>query len=141
MMEYPRFPISEMHLGKIPDSMEFQSWKVNFMTDVCANSVFPQITMHWIKEVEIAKAIGPLADSIPNTETGNKGECLLVRSVAVVVARPGSRSSRPSQKCGGTSRMNMKHTRKREGLLCEGHCFVDKEFRPEWKPFLWFLAS
>ena len=25
MMEYPRFPISEMHVGKFPDSMEFHS--------------------------------------------------------------------------------------------------------------------
>ena len=30
MMDYPTLPISEMHLGKFPDSMEFQSWKVNF---------------------------------------------------------------------------------------------------------------
>ena len=27
MMDYPRLPISEMHTGKFPDSMEFQSWK------------------------------------------------------------------------------------------------------------------
>ena len=32
MMEYPRFPISELHLAKFPDSMEFESWKVNFKT-------------------------------------------------------------------------------------------------------------
>ena len=31
-MEYPRFPISEWNLGKIPDSVEFESWKVNFKT-------------------------------------------------------------------------------------------------------------
>ena len=34
MIDYPRFPISELHLGKFPDSMEFQSWKVNFKTEV-----------------------------------------------------------------------------------------------------------
>ena len=39
-MDYPRFPISEMHLGKFPDSLEFQSWKVNFKTEVCAKSAF-----------------------------------------------------------------------------------------------------
>ena len=33
MMDYPRFPISELHLGKFPDSLEFQSWKVNFKTE------------------------------------------------------------------------------------------------------------
>ena len=34
MMEYPRFPISELHLANFPDSMEFESWKVNFKTEV-----------------------------------------------------------------------------------------------------------
>ena len=28
MMDYPRIPLSEWNLGKFPDSMEFQSWKV-----------------------------------------------------------------------------------------------------------------
>ena len=37
MMDNPRFPISEMHLGKFPDSLEFQSWHVNFKTEVCSN--------------------------------------------------------------------------------------------------------
>ena len=35
MIDYPRFPMSELHLGKFPDSWEFQSWKVNFKTEVC----------------------------------------------------------------------------------------------------------
>ena len=29
VIDYPRFPVSELQLGKFPDSMEFQSWKVN----------------------------------------------------------------------------------------------------------------
>ena len=33
MMDYPRVPISELHLGKIPDSMKVQSWKVNQLQD------------------------------------------------------------------------------------------------------------
>ena len=57
MMDYPKFQISEMHLGKFPDSMEFESWKVNFKTEVCPKSADPQLTMQWIKEVEIAKSI------------------------------------------------------------------------------------
>ena len=61
MMDYPRFPISEMHLGKFPDSMEFQSWKVNFKTEVCSKSA--DLTMHWIKEVEMAKSIDELMTS------------------------------------------------------------------------------
>ena len=56
-MEYPRFPISELHLAKFPDSMEFESWKVNFKTEVCAKTANPQITMSWITEVEKGKSI------------------------------------------------------------------------------------
>ena len=37
--------------------MEFQSWKVNFKTEVCTRTAGLQITVHWIKEVEIAKSI------------------------------------------------------------------------------------
>ena len=56
VMDYPRFQISEMHLGNFPDSMEFQSWKVNFKTEVCSKTADPQLTMQWIKEVETAKS-------------------------------------------------------------------------------------
>ena len=54
MIDYPRFPISELHLGTLRDSVEFQSWKVNFKTEVCSKSADSQLTMQWIKEVEIA---------------------------------------------------------------------------------------
>ena len=63
MMDYPRFPISDVHPGKFPDSLEFHKWKVNFKTEVCANSAFPHITMHWVKKVEIAKSTGDLMTS------------------------------------------------------------------------------
>ena len=45
----------------------FKSWKVNFKTEVCSNSVLPHITLHWIKAVEIAKSIDDLMtlQSIP----------------------------------------------------------------------------
>ena len=45
VMDYPRYQISELHLGKFPDSFKFQSWKVNFKTEVCANSVFCEKNM------------------------------------------------------------------------------------------------
>ena len=61
--DYPRFPPTEWHLGKNPDSMEFQSWKVNFTTEVCLRTADPQITMLWIKEVEIAESIDELVQS------------------------------------------------------------------------------
>ena len=38
MVGYTRLRISEIHPGKFPDSMEFQSWKVNFKTEVCSKS-------------------------------------------------------------------------------------------------------
>ena len=63
VMDHPRYPISELHLGKFPDSLEFPGWKVNFKTEVCASAVFPQVTMRWIKEVEIAKSIDDLLTS------------------------------------------------------------------------------
>ena len=57
MMDYPSVPITEWNLGTFPDSLEFQSWKVNFRTEVCLRTADPQITMRWIKEVEIAESI------------------------------------------------------------------------------------
>ena len=63
MMDFPRFQISEMHLGKFPDSIEFQSCKVNFKTETCSKSADPQLTMHRMKEVGIAKSIDELMTS------------------------------------------------------------------------------
>ena len=63
MIDYPRFPIPELHLGKFPDSVEFRSWKANFQTEVCSKSADPHLTMHWIKEVEMAKSIDELLTS------------------------------------------------------------------------------
>ena len=63
VMYYPRFSILEMHLGTFPDPMEFQSWKVNFKTEVCASSQFPRITMHWITKIEMAKSTDDLKTS------------------------------------------------------------------------------
>ena len=56
-MDYPRFPISEMHFGKLPESMEFQSWNVNFKTEVWSK------TADRIREIEIAKSIDELMTS------------------------------------------------------------------------------
>ena len=53
-----------MHLGRFPDSMEFQSWKVNFKTEVCAKTANHRITMHWITVVEKAQSIDEI-DDIP----------------------------------------------------------------------------
>ena len=67
MIDYPRFPFLELHLGTFLDSMEFQSLKVNFKTDVCSKSAGTLLTMQWIKEVEIAKSIGDLMTSQSTT--------------------------------------------------------------------------
>ena len=63
MMDYPRILHTELNRGKILDPMEFQSWKVNSRTVVCLRTANPQITMLWIKEVEIAKSIDELMTS------------------------------------------------------------------------------
>ena len=65
VIDYPRcfFFFSALHLGKFPDSVEFQSWKVNFKTEVCSKTAYPHVTTHWIKEVEIAKSIDELLTS------------------------------------------------------------------------------
>ena len=49
-----------MHLGKFPDCTEFQSWEVNFRTEVCSKAKDPRLVMRWIKEIEIAKSIDDL---------------------------------------------------------------------------------
>ena len=59
-MEYPRNLVTERNVGKFPDSMEFQSWKINFGTEVCIRTADLQVTMLWIKEVEVAKSIDEL---------------------------------------------------------------------------------
>ena len=63
MMDYTRFLTAEVHLGKFPDPTEFRSWKVNFKTVVCAKTADPQITMHWITEVEKALSFDELMTS------------------------------------------------------------------------------
>ena len=63
MIDYSRFPISKFHLVKFPDSMKFQSWKINFETEVWSKTAYPHLTLHWIKEVEMAKSIDELMTS------------------------------------------------------------------------------
>ena len=63
MMDCPRFPFLELHLAKFLDSMEFESWKLNFRTGFVEEQANPQITMHWIKEIEILKSIDELMTS------------------------------------------------------------------------------
>ena len=54
MMEAPKFAISELHFGKFPNPDDSQRWRVNFKTEVCVSKQFPQLTMSWINEVEMA---------------------------------------------------------------------------------------
>ena len=63
MMSYPKFPISELHLGIFLDSLELHRWTVNFKNEVCTRTANPQITIHRIKEVEITKPIDELMTS------------------------------------------------------------------------------
>ena len=43
--------------------MEFQSWKLNFRTVVCMPTAEPQVTMLWIKEVEVAESVDEIVTS------------------------------------------------------------------------------
>ena len=50
---------------KIPRVHAISELEVNFKTEVCAKTANPQITMHWITEVEKAKPIDELMTSQP----------------------------------------------------------------------------
>ena len=60
MMETPRFSVSDWHLVKFPDSVEFQCY-----------SGCPTIAMLWIKEVEVAKSVDDLLT--PQTGPSSSG--------------------------------------------------------------------
>ena len=53
----PRTSITEWNLGKFLDTMEFQSWKLNFRTEVSMRTADLQVTMQWIKEIEVANQL------------------------------------------------------------------------------------
>ena len=59
-MTIPSYPSSEMHLGKLPDHTEFQSWIVIFRTEDCSKAKNPTRALQWIKEIEVAKSLDDL---------------------------------------------------------------------------------
>ena len=67
-MTNPSHPSSEMHLGKIPDRTEVQSWIVNFWTEVCSKAKNPSRALQWITEIEAAKSLDDLIT--PESTTG-----------------------------------------------------------------------
>ena len=83
MMYYPIFPISEMHLGKFPDSLEFQSWK-DFKTEVCSKSAVLHITMQWFKEVKTAKSNDELMTS--RSIVGRKNRMQWIKEVEIAMS-------------------------------------------------------
>ena len=64
----PSHPSSEMHLGKFTDHTEFQSWTVNFRTEVCSRAKNPIRALQWIKEIEAAESLDDLIT--PKSITG-----------------------------------------------------------------------
>ena len=60
MADHPKASIAQLNLGKFPDPAEFQCWKTNFRVEFCLKTADLQVTMLWIKEVEIAKSIDEL---------------------------------------------------------------------------------
>ena len=67
-MTIPSYPSSEMHLRKFPDHTEFQSWIVNFRTEVCSKAKNATLALQWIKEIEAAKSLDDLIT--PKSITG-----------------------------------------------------------------------
>ena len=59
--------------------MESQRWKANFKTEVGSETADPHLTMHWIKEVEMAKSIDePVASrSIVGEQISQTTICLM----------------------------------------------------------------
>ena len=55
------------HLGiaflKFPDPDDFQCWRVNFKTELCVCTPFPQFTMSWVNEVEMGGSTDDLMAS------------------------------------------------------------------------------
>ena len=78
VMDYPRYSILEMHLGKIPDSTELQGWKVNFQAETCASSQFPHSTMHWFTVVDMTKSTDDIMTSRSITGRTDFSDCDLL---------------------------------------------------------------
>ena len=55
-------------MGKFPDHTEFQSWIVNFRTEVCSRAKNHTLALQWIKEIETAKSLEALIT--PKSITG-----------------------------------------------------------------------
>ena len=64
----PSHPSSEMHLEKFTDHTEFQSWIVNFRTEVRSKAKNPTRALQWIKEIEAARSLDDLIT--PKSKTG-----------------------------------------------------------------------
>ena len=67
-MAIPSYPSLEMPLGRFPHYAEFQSWIVNFRTEVCSKAKNPTLGLQWIKEIEVSKSLDDLIT--PKSITG-----------------------------------------------------------------------
>ena len=65
MTDKPRFPISEVHQGKFPDSLDFKAGKSTSRLKYVQNQQILISQKHWIKEVQTAKSIDDLMTSRP----------------------------------------------------------------------------
>ena len=55
--------LKKKHFGKFPDPDDVQCRRVNFKAEECVSTPFPQLTMSWIAEVEMARSIEDLMTS------------------------------------------------------------------------------
>ena len=69
-MDYPKYPISEVHLGKFPDTVgvvQYTGKSTSRLKYVQIQYFLANHCSHWIKEVEIAKTIDDLVTSHSTT--------------------------------------------------------------------------
>ena len=71
--------------GRFPDHSEFQSWIVNFRTEVCSKAKNPTLALQWIKEIEAAESLDDLITpkSITGKDLPNFEELELMMATAL----------------------------------------------------------
>ena len=72
------FLVTDMRLGKFPDSVEFPSWNVNSKNEVCSKRADANLTMQRIKEVEMANSTDGFMTSRSITGRNESLDCDLL---------------------------------------------------------------
>ena len=63
IIDYPKIPVSEMHLGTFPDLWNFNAGMSTSRLRFCSKTADSNLTMQWSKEGEMAKSVDELMTS------------------------------------------------------------------------------